>query len=98
MSYKTSRSMTLMGRSFSRGETIPDHVMAEIPESRLRSLKNTGLLRLVEFEAIKPEPEAEVQPEVQPEEAKATEGETCPECGKGPYKRLDRHMTTHQGA
>lgn len=85
--------MTLMGRSFKKGDTVPDNVMAEIPDGRLRSLKNTGMLRVIEFEEAKPaaEPQPEPQVEAQPE------GDLCPECGAGPFKRLDRHMTTHEG-
>lgn len=90
--FRTARGMTLMGRDFKRGEIVPAHVVAEIPEGRLRSLRNVGMLKEVVAEAPQPE-----QPEAPEAEVETHEdGVTCAVCGKGPFKRLDRHMTTHE--
>jgi hypothetical protein len=85
---KTARPMVLMGRSFDKGEVVPSRVLADIPEGRYRSLTNVGLLKEFPDEAeVKPTPVAE-----------APAGVLCPQCGEGPFKRLDRHMTKHEGA
>lgn len=88
--------MTLVGHKFKKGEAVPLSVVRKIPEGRYRSLVNVGLLK--EFPD---EPKAKPEPVV--EETTATvetepTGTMCPECGAGPFKRLDRHMTKHEGA
>lgn len=90
---KTARPMELMGHSFKKGDVVPGEVLAEIPEGRYRSLTNVGLLR--EFpDEVQEAPTQAPEPEPVAEPA----GDLCPQCGEGPFKRLDRHMTKHEGA
>lgn len=91
-----------MGRSFKRNDIVSPQVMSEIPDTRLRSLKNTGMLKEVYEEVDVQDETAQDTPQDAtdaPETPQdAPEGDMCEVCGEGPFQRLDRHMAKHQGA
>lgn len=82
MRYRGNRNGVQLGEyTMRKGELIPVDVIEKIPSGRFGSLLRTALIIPVQnAEELASMPEGKV-------------GELCPECGEGPFKRLEQHIS-----
>lgn len=93
MSWLARKSMNLGGSQFRPGDLVPQHIVDAIPPGRLGSLTRLSMLQQVSAAqadrfGTPAEPAAPASTE---------EGDICPECGGGPYRRLAQHQATMHG-
>lgn len=92
MSWMARKKMTLGDTIVHPGDLVPQHVVDAIPPGRLGSLTRLNMLQQVT--ATQAERFANQPTESAPA---SDEGDFCPECGGGPYKRLAQHQATMHG-
>lgn len=97
MAFKSRRSMTLDNTPVAVGDIVPDSVIESLRSAnpgRFQSMVRLGLLL-----EVADEPATKTVEETPKEVSSATDDEEtdeeglCPTCGKGPFKRLQAHMT-----
>lgn len=92
MPWITGKTINLGGRTYQRGEFVPQAVIDSIAPGRFGSLERLRMIQQVtpgQAEALTEEPHDS------PDE----EGENCPQCGAGPFRRLAQHISQmHEGA
>ena len=94
MPWMTNKGMTLLGVEYPRGAVVPQATVESIRPGRLGTLERLNMLQRVEVEHA----EARLA-EVAVADAPAVEGDMCPQCGTGPFKRLAQHVSQmHEGA
>jgi hypothetical protein len=91
MQYETRRRMTLAGVAHEPGQLVSQDIVRQIDPGRLASLIRVGHFRMrpnsAEAEVAVAFGEVPTDDPVEPAE------DMCPQCGKGPFKRLSSHIT-----
>jgi hypothetical protein len=90
MQYEARRRMNLSGVEYAPGELIPQEVVTSIDPGRLASLIRVGHFRM---RPAVTETETAVAFGEPPVAESGDEDALCPQCGKGPYKRLAQHIS-----
>lgn len=90
MPWITGMQLNLFGSKYARGVAVPQAVIDQIPPGRLGSMERLSMLR-----QVTPGQAELLSRDSEPVEA---EGENCPHCGAGPFKRLAQHISQmHEG-
>lgn len=81
MHYVANKKMILAGQEYAKGDPLAEGVFEKIAPNRQGALLRTRLIIEVEGVIQTPMP------------AKGDEGDMCPKCDGGPFKRLEQHIS-----
>lgn len=95
MPWITGKKMTLHGKEYTRGAVVPQMVVDSIPPGRLGSLERLRMLQQVTPGQVETIVQATSTTTALLERE---DGDFCPHCAAGPFKRLAQHVSQmHEG-